>query len=246
MDFSANKQDTYEKRVASLPDQPNMQPNELKAYFDSSPEQLRQAHNGLCDALTEATSSASAAANLGFQRTAGVPADNVQAAVENVQQQVVDAVLGNIPSGSVNGDKLAQDVRDRFAAIESAAASESSTRANTDSSLQKQINTHSAQITSLTSAKAEYVTGTYSGNDAAERTISLGFTPKAVVVFDCNGTMSYSGLLSGGFATNKFTPSKGAVAVCTGGFKIYYDGGYNRVTNGTSSNFSPYGYIAFK
>ena len=26
MDFSANKQDTYEKRIASLPDQPNMQP----------------------------------------------------------------------------------------------------------------------------------------------------------------------------------------------------------------------------
>ena len=53
MDFSANKQDTYEKRIASLPDQPNMQPDELKAYFDSSPEQLRQAYNGLCDALTE-------------------------------------------------------------------------------------------------------------------------------------------------------------------------------------------------
>ena len=246
MDFSANKQDTYEKRIASLPDQPNMQPNELKAYFDSSPEQLRQAHNGLCDALTEATSNASAAANLGFQRTAGVPADDVQAAVENVQAQLDAAVMGNIPSGSVDGDKLAQDVRDRFAAIESAAASEASTRASTDSSLQKQINTHTTQITSLASAKAEYVTGTYSGNDAAERTISLGFTPSIIIVFDKCGSMTTNGLTTGGFATKSFTPPSSAVATCSDGFRVYYESHGSKMANSSSSNFSPYGYIAFK
>ena len=139
MSFEAYKLPEFDHKISDLPDQPNMQPDELKAYFDSSPEQLRQAHNGLCDALTEATSGTSAAAGLGFQRTAGVPADNVQAAVENVQAQLDAAVMGNIPSGSVTQDKLAQDVRDRFAAIESAAASEASTRASKDSNLQSQI-----------------------------------------------------------------------------------------------------------
>lgn len=246
MDFSANKQDTYEKRIASLPDQPNMQPNELKAYFDSSPEQLRQAHNGLCDALTEATSSASAAANLGFQRTAGVPADNVQAAVENVQAQLDAAVMGKIPSGSVNGDKLAQDVRDRFDAIESAAASESSTRASTDSSLQKQINTHTTQITSLTSAKAEFVMGTYSGNNQPERVISLGFTPKVVIVSDNGGRMIVLNYITGGIVTEQNNPSTGALQICSGGFKVRYSDAERYLTNSSSSNYSPYGYIAFK
>ena len=178
MDFSANKQDTYEKRIASLPDQPNMQPDELKAYFDSSPEQLRQAHNGLCDALSANT----AAASLGFQRTAGVPADNVQAAVENVQAQLDAAVMGNIPSGSVTQDKLAQDVRDRFTAIENTAKSEASTRANADTALSSRISAAEAALT----RKCEIQLGSYMGNGTEYRdvtqTIVLGYQPLAVIV----------------------------------------------------------------
>lgn len=242
MDFSANKQDTYEKRIASLPDQPNMQPNELKAYFDSSPEQLRQAHNGLCDALTEVTSSASAAANLGFQRTAGVPADTIQAAVENVQTQVKDAMLGNIPSGSVTGDKLAQDVRDRFTAIENSVTTEASTRASADNNLQKQINTHTTQI----AVKSEFVMGKYSGDNTTERTISLGFTPKVVIVSDNGGRMIVLNYITGGIVTEQNNPSTGALQICSGGFKVRYSDAERYLTNSSSSNYSPYGYIAFK
>ena len=178
MDFSANKQDTFAKRIISLPDQPNMQPDELKAYFDSSPEELRQAHNGLCDALSANT----AAAGLGFQRTAGVPADNVQAAVENVQAQLDAAVMGNIPSGSVTQDKLAQDVRDRFTAIENTAKSEASTRANADTALNSRM---SAAETALT-RKCEIQLGSYMGNGDGSKestqTIALGYQPIAVIV----------------------------------------------------------------
>lgn len=215
MDFSANKQDTYEKRIASLPDQPNMQPNELKAYFDSSPEQLRQAHNGLCDALTEATSNASAAANLGFQRTAGVPADDVQAAVENVQAQLDAAVMGNIPSGSVDGDKLAQDVRDRFIAIENAARSEASTRSSGDLNLQNQINAHTTQL----AAKCEVVFGSYSGNGQASQFISLGFSPKAIIVAQSDGTMINGNRIQGGFV---LPGASGGVVIEGLGFRALY------------------------
>ena len=88
MDFAANKLNDFTHKIIDLRDQPNMQPDDLKAYFDSSPEEVRQAYNGLCDTL----GSAEAASGIGFQRTAAVPADTVQAAVENVQSQLDAAV----------------------------------------------------------------------------------------------------------------------------------------------------------
>ena len=38
----------FEKRIADLPDQPTLAPDALKAWFDSAPEQLRQALNQVC------------------------------------------------------------------------------------------------------------------------------------------------------------------------------------------------------
>ena len=200
MDFADNKLSSFTKKIIDLIDQPNMQPDELKAYFDSSPEEVRQAHNALCDALTTATTAATAAANLGFQSTAGVPADNVQDAIEDVQSQLTDAVLGNIPSGSVTNDKLAQDVRDHFTTIETAASSEASTRASADSSLQSQINTHTTQI----SSKCEAYVGSYTGNDQASQYIALPFAPKAVLVCNKYGDFHSLPYLSGGMALAGF------------------------------------------
>ena len=102
MGFESYRQGAFTKRLADLPDQPNMQAAELKTYFDSSPEELRQALNRLCDALGEF----SAAAKLGYTASAGVPAQTVQDAIENVQKQVRDASVGKLPSGCVDGDKL--------------------------------------------------------------------------------------------------------------------------------------------
>ena len=61
MGFEANRQQVFSKRIVDLPDQPDMSARDLKAYFDSSAEELRQALNRLCDALGEF----SAAAKLG-------------------------------------------------------------------------------------------------------------------------------------------------------------------------------------
>ena len=66
MGFESYRQGAFMKRLADLPDQPNMQAAELKTYFDSSPEELRQALNRLCDALGEF----SAAAKLGYRNCA--------------------------------------------------------------------------------------------------------------------------------------------------------------------------------
>ena len=239
MDFAENKLTSFTKKIIDLIDQPNMQPNELKAYFDSSPEEVRQAHNSLCDALTTATTAATAAANLGFQSTAGVPADNVQDAIEDVQSQLTDAVLGNIPSGSVTNDKLAQDVRDHFTTIENAAASEASTRASADSSLQSQINTHTSQISSLTTAKCEVVFGSYTGNGDDSQYISLGFPPKALLCAQSDGTVINGNRIQGGIILPGIA---GGLTIEGNGFRALYsdDRYWTNVSN------RQYYYIAFK
>lgn len=241
MSFTQNKLLDFSKKISSLPDQPNMQPSELKAYFDRSPEELQQAHNDLCDALI----AISAASGLGFQRTAGVPADTVQSAVENVQSQLADAVLGNIPSGSVNADKLAQDVRDHFVTIENSVSTEASSRQSADSNLQKQINTHSTQI----AAKCEVICGIYTGDGTAERTISLGRTPKCIILFPYEGYTYISPTIYGGIALPNYplysiTAKHDALTVVNGGFKVYVyrmDGRTYAHTNGDSIR---YHYIA--
>ena len=252
MDFADNKLTSFTKKIIDLIDQPNMQPNELKAYFDSSPEELRQAYNGLCDALTTATSAATAAANLGFQTTAGVPADNVQDAIENVQEQLDAAVMGNIPSGSVTENKLAQDVRDRFTTIETAAATEvtnrtnavsaeATARAGADTNLQNQINLLQTTI----ATKSEIICGYYDGDGSASRIINLGKNPKAVLVITRYGDMGSAGNLTvfGGLAIENSsafhqTYSLDVVKIVNNGFEVYVGGAYGRV----ASNASGYRY----
>ncbi|MFR3786170.1 MAG: hypothetical protein ACLTWR_02565 [Agathobaculum desmolans] len=253
MSFEPQKLSTFSKKIVDLADQPNMQPHELKEYFDSSPEELRQSHNGLCDALTAKT----AASALGFSRTAGVPADTVQAAVENVQQQLDAAVMGNIPSGSVTGDKLAQDVRDRFTAIENAAKSEASTRASGDSNLQSQINTHTTQISSLTATECEVVFGSYVGDGTESRTIALGFQPRAVFVIPQSGQMffdniqtqkGYGGLAMPGlpcFEDERYPH----IQIISNGFSVFFRQKTitgNNCTARTNEQYRKYFYIAFK
>ena len=49
MSFSDHKITQFTHTITDLPDQPSLPANELKARFDSSPEELRQAVNGICD-----------------------------------------------------------------------------------------------------------------------------------------------------------------------------------------------------
>ena len=233
MSFSDHKIEAFTHKISDLPDQPNMQPEELKAHFDSSPEELRQALNALCDALAAQT----AAADIGFAQTAGVPETTVQEAIENVQSQVTEAIIGSIPSGSVTQDKLAQDVRDRFAAIESSAAAEESARASKDSNLQNQIDTHTGQITILQTAKAEIACGYYEGDEAATRFISLGRTPKAVLLLSQAWGLSYrlSEYCYGGLAVTGspvyYWNQNNALVIVENGFEVYYQIGKNLATN---------------
>ncbi|MFQ7242501.1 hypothetical protein [Agathobaculum sp.] len=239
MSFSNHKIVGFTHKISDLPDQPNMQPEELKAHFDSSPEELRQALNALCDALAAQT----AAADIGFAQTAGVPETTVQEAIENVQSQVTEAIIGSIPSGSITGDKLAQDVRDRFSAIESAAAGEASTRANADSSMQ-------SQISALSTTKCEVYCGFYTGDGTENRTISLSKTPRAVLVMTNSGMMytssshgTYGGLAVTGSPVIYQSDTQQAVSIVSNGFQVTHGGQYNCLMTNVSDTV--YNYIAF-
>ncbi len=238
MSFSDHKIEAFTHKISDLPDQPNMQPEELKAHFDSSPEELRQALNALCDALAAQT----AAADIGFAQTAGVPETTVQEAIENVQAQVTEAIIGSIPSGSITGDKLAQDVRDRFSAIESAASGEASTRASADSSMQ-------SQISALSTTKCEVYCGFYTGDGTENRTISLSKTPRAVLVMTNGGEMylANSNATYGGLAVTDSPviyqyDYQQAVKIVSNGFEVTIGGSYNCLKTNVSGTI--YHYIA--
>ena len=111
-----------------------------------------------------------------------------------------------------------------------------------------------AELWSLVKAEdgknAKIVADNYNGNDVAERFISLGVTPKAVLVVTTDGTM---GVLNtgdrsvyGGLALPAFPVKIGsfkALEIVEGGFKVFSatDGEHSALTN---SVFHTYNYIA--
>ena len=215
MGFEANRQKIFSKRIIDLPDQPTMAANDLKAYFNSSAEELRESFNVLCDALGEF----SAAAKLGYTASAGVPAQTIQDAIENVQKQVRDASVGKLPSGCVDGDKLAQDVRNRLTAIEHAAESETNARTAADSDLQTDMNTVKTTLTVKTACNF----GTYTGDGTEKRTITLGYHPKAVLVFRDGCYTGYSSAIYGGLASENVPLMYGdsvGLGVTADGFQV--------------------------
>ena len=151
----------------------------------------RQALNRLCDALGEF----SAAAKLGYTASAGVPAQTVQDAIENVQKQVRDASVGKLPSGCVDGDKLAE-TRNRLTAIEHAAESETNARTAADTDLQSDMNTVKTTLTVKTACHF----GTYTG-DGTENVPSRLHHPEAVLVAPRGCYTGYSSAIYGGLVS---------------------------------------------
>lgn len=236
MGFESYRRGAFTKRLADLPDQPNMQAAELKTYFDSSPEELRQALNRLCDALGEF----SAAAKLGYTASAGVPAQTVQDAIENVQKQVRDASVGKLPSGCVDGDKLAQDVRNRFTAIENSVQTEAATRSNMDATLQQSLE----QAGQVLTCKAEITASHYVGDGQVNREIKLGYRPKAVLLFREGYYTSYGNAMYGGLATDGSPVMYGeriALGITDEGFEVLHNS-----SCAMNQNTCVYTYLAVK
>ena len=93
--------------IQQLEDEPNdvggLTAAELKAKFDEAGLTIQKWIN-------ETLLPAMIAANLAFAKTTDIPAETVQAAIENIQEQLKQATVGAVPNGSVNYIKLATDV----------------------------------------------------------------------------------------------------------------------------------------
>lgn len=93
--------------IQKLDDEPNdvggLTSAELKAKFDEAGLTIQTWIN-------ETFIPALIAANLKFQSTRDIPAETIQAAIENVQEQVKQATIAAVPNGSINYVKLAEDV----------------------------------------------------------------------------------------------------------------------------------------
>ena len=94
----------------------------------------------------------------------------------------------------------------------------------------KALDTLQAQM----ALKSGIAAGTYTGDNQPQRTISLGFTPKAVLICTSAGRQEYGSAIYGGLALTDH-PCSGAFAIVEGGFRLYESGSMH-------CNATPYTY----
>ena len=104
------------------------------------------------------------------------------------------------------------------------------------------IDTALQNLQSQSDGKAEIIFGSYTGDGAASRTISLGFKPKWLLVMVQTGNMSvgYGGLAAPGYPTVG-SGTTTAMATSSSGFTVYFNSTSSLNTNRASQY---YHYIA--
>ena len=102
-------------------------------------------------------------------------------------------------------------------------------------------------VETLANQKCEIAVGSYAGDRAASRKISLPFTPTAVLVERCYGTRDFSSGVYGCLALAGKSARSGqgstALSLGTDGFTVYQDGNKGVYLNDTGVT---YYYIAFR
>ena len=217
MSFSDHKITQFTHKIADLPDQPNMPADELKARFDSSPEELRQSVNGICD-----------------------DAARLEARVEGI----VVETFGDTIDKSMLSTELAAELDAK--AIESSVASritaEQTARESGDSALSGQI----SSLQTTVAQRARVVYGTYTGNGTENRAVSVGFAPKLVYICRTDAAYFY-GVLSpmrtrlGGSGTRS---SQYAAHLTATGFTVSQSEAVDEDNYNLNRADTQYGYVA--
>ena len=154
MAFSDHKIAAFAHKITDLPDQPNLPADELKARFDSSPEELRQAHNALCDDADRLDN-----------RVSGIIAETFGDAIPK-------SMLSDELQDEIDAKAVETSVASRFTAEQTA-------REAADDDLQDQIDAHTETL----AEKVEIYLGTYTGTGENDtQNITLPVTPKAVLL----------------------------------------------------------------
>ena len=166
MSFSDHKITAFTHRIADLPDQPNLPADELKERFDSSPEELRESVNGICDDADRLE-----------ERVSGIIAETFG---DSIDKSMLSDELQDELDAKATQTALSAAVD----TLEAANAAETAAREEADGALSTRLTT----VEDSLPEKCEIFTGTYTGNwsgssdDPYTQTISLGFQPKALLV----------------------------------------------------------------
>ena len=119
-----------------------------------------------------------------------------------------------------------------------------------DRILVEEFNEAMHNIDEAVGLKVQMIVGSYTGDNAPERTISLGVTPKAVFVCDQRGSTGIPSAsnftLCGGLAlpNNPVEYVLKAVEIVAGGFKVFSGKSGNTYVRTNDSNFR-FNYVAF-
>ena len=224
MSFTDHKITQFVHRIVDLPDQPNLPADELKARFDSSPEELRQAVNGICDDAT----------------TLSGKVDSILA--ETFDGVVEKSMLSEALADEIDAKAVETSVASRFTAEQTA-------RESADTALDTRVDALETELPQ----KCEVYIGTYTGNGAASQLITLGYKPALVLVLESGARIyNYDGRSDfyGGMALPGHPASVNgmtAVRVENTGFRVYY--GWNSESTmcaRTNSANETYHYLVVK
>jgi len=174
---------------------------------------------------------------------------------------IASALLGQLTDGSLTDAKLSDDAGQIKERLTSFVATYDAFVATYDAFVATKGQT--GGLASLDSGgnlvQKPYVTGTYTGDGGASRSISLGFKPSAVFIANRFGSATQassdfpSGLATDGYPasyTYSGTEYK-SVEVTTDGFNVFDipnagGGTVDIATNSASTTYNPYRYIAFR
>ena len=173
MSFTDYKITQFTHKIADLPDQPNMPADELKARFDSSPEELRRSVNGICD-----------------------DADRLEERVSGIIAETFgDTIDKEMLSTELAAELDAKATQAALAEVSADVTAEAAARADADAALQTAQNSLTATIAD----KCSVYCGSYDGNGNASQDINLGFRPKAVLLLQQDNNLVYLGNASGNY-----------------------------------------------
>ena len=217
MSFSDHKITQFTHRISELADQPNMPADELKARFDSSPEELRESVNGICD-----------------------DADRLEARVEGiVNQTFADTITKAMLSSELRSELDAKAVE---TSVASRINSEKNSRTSADTALSNRI----SALESAMPLRVRAVCGTYAGDGTDDRFIALPFEPLLVITGVQRSGQGIGFLLKTIdmiFANSGYSPYPSSLE--SSGFRVHvshYVVGYSTNLNQTNKN---YAYLAF-
>ena len=224
MSFTDHKITQFTHRIVDLPDQPNLPADELKARFDSSPEELRQAVNGICDDAA----------------TLSGKVDSILA--ETFDGVVEKSMLSEALTEELDAKAVETSVASRFTAEQTAREAADSSLSARMSTAESTITTHTSQI----AQKCQIYYGTYTGDGASSKTITLGFRPKAVLVLYDGTLLMINSDVYGSLALSSRSAARfgnTTLAIASNGFTVYYNASENIHLNHSGG---VYHYIAFR